>query len=542
MNFDSQAKFIPKSSFIYEALSYNEINISKTSIYQHFETINIKVDVSKYDPVENHTEVQLSDLYGHTERYNMTRINDQVFSFNYTTNIQSQLLDFINVSFLVYNESRDLLNAHTRSKNFTINPNCRITFVPDSNYHKEEFLYADVMPDLYSASQYGWDTWNISIDEDLDGTNGNDLFSIPGYNQSSILFEINSTFNKVNKDYCVRVNLINSTNQIITSSCYTFTVENSNPTIAASTVTLNSSSIFRSNVDNCLIELNASDLEREPKFLNVSLLLKHLNFETYDCGYLNNKQDGSFQLAFNAPHYLTPGNWEIKLTVIDNQGGSYEYTHGTQLTIKNNAPKIYGYEINGIPMTQGISIYYGQTISFTFNVSDEEDGNVLNITVILISSNNDIIERTAGPDLTITFSSYELVSGIWYVYVYIEDSDGAIVGFEDDIDKAPLAIRIISDLIGPVLPWIALVIGLIIGVLIGAGIGYYRIRSKILEGQDIKFKKKIKTEKIATPDKKLGKEPTKPSDADVKKKKIDEKEEKAEPSKTRPQRKIKRKL
>jgi len=529
-----------------DPLSLDDINLSKTSIYQYFESINIKVNASHFTGGVNYTFIELIDLNQHRERYNMTHVGSNIFSINYSTglNVSSQLLGLIKVTFSVYNLTGDLLNAGTTSKNFTIKPNIGVTIIPNLTFHKGDTFSATLTPDGFSMILYGWNTWNISIDDDLD--KDEDLFSFLGYNQTEIAFEINNTFDEF-KDYYIHVNLINSTNnEIINTSYHTFTLENTNPEVVVSSVSLNSSSIYRSNVDNCRIQLNVTDLETtNPSFLNVSMILELsiVDYISFGINDFENNGDGSFQCEFHVGYTESIGNYNIKLTITDPLGGETEYIYGTPLTVLNNAPEINAFMINGIPITQGFSIYYSESLTFTFDVSDV-DGEITDITVVLISSNNQRIERKAGTNSEIYFSSYELVTGIWYVYIYIEDSDGAVVSLTDDYDFAPQAIRVIPDVLSAVLPWIALVTGLIIGTLIGVGITYYWKKTKTSDGQDIAGKKKPISQKSILPKKQKERESSevKTSDSEAKKISDKQKEEKAKPERETTQRKIKRKL
>ncbi len=531
-----------KSAVIGEPLSLDDISINRSSIYQHFETVNIQVNVSKYDPHENHTEVHLSDLYGNTEVYNMTRVSDDKFSFNYTTSLSPtpQLLGFIHVTFLVYNVSRYVLNDPSTCINFTIKPNVMVMFLPDSTYYKGELLFATLTPDYNSKILYSWDSWNVSIGDD----SFMPLFNISGYNHGDISFPINNSFN-LNKDYYVHVNLINSSDEIFTISYFNFKVENKNPEIIISTIILDSYSILRSGQNNCQIKLNASDLETTNyAFINISMDLEHSLDDIIHLGLLENNGDGSFQLDFHVAYSNPIGNYSIILTVKDNDGGVSLYTHTTPLEVRNNPPIIHSYKINGLSLTQGIKIYYSHSITFSFNVTDVE-GSIASITVVLIGPNNQMIERIVSSDQTVYFSSYELITGTWYVYVYAEDSDGAVVSLTDDYGLAPQAITIIPDLLSAVLPWIALVIGLIIGALVCGGMGYYWIKKRILEGEQLVPKKKIQSQEKGISEKNKARNLSKPSelsDEKIEGIKTEQKEKKPENDKVTPQRKIKRKL
>jgi hypothetical protein len=86
-----------------------------------------------------------------------------------------------------------------------------------------------------------------------------------------------------------------------------------------------------------------------------------------------------------------------------------------------------------------------------------------------------------------------LLSGVWYVYIYAIDSDGAITSLTDDYDKAPQGLTIIPDVLSSYLPWVVFFIGILLGILAGAGIVYRRFKSKFGEtkGQISKQKEDV---------------------------------------------------
>ncbi|GAH30845.1 unnamed protein product, partial [marine sediment metagenome] len=130
--------------------------------------------------------------------------------------------------------------------------------------------------------------------------------------------------------------------------------------------------------------------------------------------------------------------------------------------------------------------------------------------------------------------------GIWYVYVYVIDTDGTVTSLIDDYDMAPQGIRIIPDVLSSYLPWIVFFVGLIIGVLAGIGVIYKYFKSKFGESQAVSPKKRETTSKKQVPKKKV-----KPKIVEEDLKEKDSKEsipEKEELKEGAPKRKIKRKL
>jgi len=144
-------------------------------------------------------------------------------------------------------------------------------------------------------------------------------------------------------------------------------------------------------------------------------------------------------------------------------------------------------------MDEAISILYGNDLIFSkFNVSDVED--VAYIKVALIDENNEWFEVTKSylgiDDTQITIRTIDLITGVWYVYIYVIDSDGAITSLTDDYDLAPQSIRIIPDVLSGFIPWTTLILGTILGILVGVGLAYRHYKSKFANTQAIIQKKK----------------------------------------------------
>ncbi|GAH53532.1 unnamed protein product, partial [marine sediment metagenome] len=212
-------------------------------------------------------------------------------------------------------------------------------------------------------------------------------------------------------------------------------------------------------------------------------------------------------------------------------------SHTASLYVENNAPEIHSYSVNGLSMNQSVSVNYGEDLIFTFNVSDVEN-TIAYITVSLLDPENNWynISRVYTPDMNILVRTEESITGVWYVYISVTDIDGATTYLYSDYGLAPQEIRVIPDLLTPILPWIGFAIGVAIGVLVGIGLLYKKFKSKYIESKDTAPKKPTS--------KKISKKPkTKPSKKEV----VKEEDAKVEPQETKeipkePQRKIKRKL
>ena len=89
-----------------------------------------------------------------------------------------------------------------------------------------------------------------------------------------------------------------------------------------------------------------------------------------------------------------------------------------------------------------------------------------------------ITREYKGEDTEIKIRTQDLISGVWYIYIYVIDIDGAVTSLIDDYDMAPQGIRIVPDVLSNYIPWILFGGGLSIGALVGIGIIYTYFKSK----------------------------------------------------------------
>ena len=510
-----------------------EIYANATDVFRLFEAVNITVDVSDYSPA-NYTEIQIPYLNNTVYNYNMTWVKDQIFSYNYTPG-ENTSYNLQQIYFQVHDASGNLLNTEDEYLNIIVLPNCETEFNYNTIY-KGDLLSATLTPSSVSNNTFNWNSWNVSIVDDA----YSELFTINGNDINSFMFTINGSFNHLNSYYYAKVNLYKD-DVFRGVEYYKFQVLNHAPEIDESTILFDSDSIFRT--ESCTISLNASDFEDNATFLNVSITLKFPDGQTIvPIGVITNNGDGSFTGDIPTFSNQDTGVYTVEITVEDRLGESSSISY-TTFTVNNNPPVLNSYSINGYPTSQSISILYGQNLVFSFNVSDVEG--IAYVKVALINKNNHWynITQPYEVDVEITVRSTQLITGVWYIYIFVIDNDGSMTGLGSDYSTAPQAITIIPDVLSALLPWIALIIGLVIGIVAGVGAGYYRVKSKFLESQTILAKKKAPTQKKQT----LKKKPqTKPETID---KKAEDKAEdkpkvydKKEPEKKPPQRKIKRKL
>ena len=505
-------------------------NVSE--VFRLFETVNITVDVSNYSPA-NFTEIQIPYLNNSVYNYNMTSMGNDIFSFNYTAG-ENTSFNVQRLNFLVYRNDGFLLNLVDEYINIIVLPNCEIAFNNNTVY-QEELLSATLTPSSVSNETFEWNSWNVSIVDDT----YNKLFDIDGNNINSFMFTINDSFNQLNSFYYAKVNLYKD-DVLKGVEYYKFQVLNHAPEIDESSISFDSNSIFRT--ESCVISLNASDIEDDAGFLNVSIMVKSLDGQTIiyqnPGDGITNNGDGSFTGTIPTFYNQEIGVYTVEIKAEDSLGEFSSISYAT-FTVKNNPPVIDSYNINGYSTSQSISILYGQNLVFSFNVSDVEG--IAYIRVALIDENNQWYNITQPYEVgvEITVRSTQLITGVWYIYVFVIDDDGSITGLGSDYNMAPQAITIIPDVLSALLPWLALIIGLVVGIVAGVGAGYYRVKSKYIEAQAVSTKKKSPAQKKQTPKKKPQPQPeTIDEKAEDKPKVYDKKE----PEKKPPQRKIKRKL
>ena len=167
-----------------------------------------------------------------------------------------------------------------------------------------------------------------------------------------------------------------------------------------------------------------------------------------------------------------------------------------------------------------------------FNVSDVENS-ISYITVHLLDEENNWynISKPYKDNMEFFIRTEELLTGVWYVYISVTDIDRGTTYLTSNFGFGPQEIRIIPDLLTPILPWLGLIVGIIIGLLVGIGISYNVFKSKFEKSsKKPQIEKKVKS----TPKKEPKKKEITPPEIEI--------EEDIEKPKPQPQRKIKRKL
>lgn len=502
------------------------ITQNATSVYRLFESINFTLNTLEYSDVD-YTRMQISFTNGSNIDYDMTLVGLNEYHYEYRPEYNAPL-GFQNVSFLLYNNTDALLNAHTTYTNFTIKTNYMV-ITNSSEYYIGDDLYAELSVNNFGSYEFGW---NITIVNSTIELLQNNIFNLED-DLVQFTFRItNETFhNYVGQTFYIKLNMTNKTLGQKTAAYFPFKVLNSDPTIDESSITFSLSEIFRT--EECEISFNVTDIEDPSQDLDVSMTLEDPEGDFVATIIIDYNTGNNFSKLFSIPAGSPTGKYRITINAEDQNGGVSSFL--TFITAKNNLPEIHSYLVNGKSMDEPISILYGNDLIFSFNVTDVEE--VAYIKVALIDENNkwyNVSISYTGINTQITIRTIELITGVWYVYIYVVDSDGVTTSLVDDYDLGPQSIRIIPDVLSSFLPWTAFILGTILGILVGVGLVFRHYKSKFADTQATTQKKKPskkKKQREEIPKKILEKESEeiKPEEEEVEKE-------------LSPKRKIKRKL
>ncbi|MFX0058030.1 MAG: hypothetical protein ACFE85_01405 [Candidatus Hodarchaeota archaeon] len=514
-----------------QALPYASISRNSSTVYRLFESIQFDINTSDFTNA-NYSIMQLQYENNEFKNFTMEHTTGANFSYTYTPEYDAPK-GFCNVSFFIFNELNIQLNSHTTFVNFTIDSNY-ITYIENFEYNRNDTVYGELIVSNFKTYTFNW---NVEI---VDNTNESlevILFSL-GNNIDFFSFEINDSFTVYDEYYYVKIDMTDSSPANKRAATYIpFMVLNTLPEIIISSINFSKQEIKRA--EDCTISLNVTDydLETFPENITVNMLLVDSKGQSLPSIILTNNNDWSFSTTFSINIDKPIGMYQVTFEANDQYNGVGSYS--TTLTVKNNYPEIHGFTINGLSLNRSISINYGEDIIFKFNVSDVED-TIAYITVGLLNEDNNWfnLSKQYQSNMELIIRTEDLLSGIWTVYLAVTDIDGDTTYITSNYGLGPKEIRIIPDLLSPVLPWITLFIGLSFGILLGIGLLYNRYKSKLTEFKvqsDKKEKPLEKPSKLKKPKKKIKEK------IEVESKKEVEiiEEEQAE---KHPQRKIKRKL
>ncbi|MEJ2293209.1 MAG: hypothetical protein P8Y23_00395 [Candidatus Lokiarchaeota archaeon] len=524
-------KFTLKSSDA-KTLNYSSIFQNVTSLYRLFESIYFSVNVSGFNDA-NYTIMQISYPDESFKNFSMSRLNNDEFEYIYTPNYDS-VLGFHRVNFYIFNQTDFLLNTHTTYVNFTITSN----YV--GKISNPEFGRGDFAEGEFEITDYGLHafTWELSVVDNLNETLENNLFDL-GTDQKAFYFHLNDSFSLSNHIYYVKIKVSDTFYSKIDRIYLPFMLLNSLPEVVPGSVNFSATTIKRD--EECTVLLNVTDGDRGidtfAENLSVSMTIQDSTGVKNNHVSMTNNGDWTFQYTFSIAIDKPIGRYQVIFTVFDQFSGQSSYT--AILNVENNLPEIHGFTINNLNVEDSISINYGEDIRFKFNVSDVEN-TISFITVHLLNERNEWynISRVYSDNMELVIRTVDLISGSWYVYITVYDKDGGVTSLLSDYGFAPKEIRIIPDVLQPILPWIALIVGIIFGFLAGVAFVYRYFKSKYsLVEEGVPKKKKAKKKKIREKkvEEQLEEEQRKPEEL--------EEDMQKEPSEQKPlQRKIKRRL
>ena len=511
-----------------EPLNYSSIFQNVTSLNRLFDSIYFKVNVSGFNDV-NYSIMQISYQNNVFKNFSMNVLNNDEFDYVYTPEYDAPL-GFHLVNFYLFNQTDYLLNAHTTYINFTITSNY-VTKVNKPEFRRNEFLEGELIIIDYDLHTF---TWDLSVVDDLNESLETNLFNL-GTDQDSFYFELNGSFTASNSTYYVKITITDTFYSKIDRVYIPFMLLNSLPEVVAGSVNFSNTTIKRD--EDCTVSLNITDEDRGfdtfVENMSVSIIIQDSTGVKATPISMINNGDWTFEYTFSISTIKPIGTYQVIFDVSDQFYTSSEAYIET-IIVENNLPEIYGFTINDIVIEESISINYGEDIVFAFNVSDVED-TISFVTVHLLNERNEWfnISIEYSNNIQLVVRTIDLISGSWLIYITVCDIDGGVTSLTSDYGSAPKEIRIIPDLLSPIIPWLTLIMGIIFGFLVGLAFTYRYLKSKYSGPQEsLPKKKKQVKQKVKEPSKR-------------KEEKVTEREEetKKEPSEQKPvQRKIKRRL
>ena len=511
------------------SLNYSRIWQNASSAYRLFDSVKFEVNTTGFVGV-NKTVMQIEMNNFSVREYQMEwEVGTDNFTLIYTPEYDAPL-GFHNISFIIMDESNIQLNSQMTKTNITIMSNY-LANVDKYAYARKQQVYGEIIVNNFRSYNFEWKVTVVDNNTE-DKSFYSNIFDL-GYNLSYFSFNIDDRFILPDHVYYVKVNISDTLSDKIAATYVPFKVNNSIPEIIDSSVHFSQSTLKRE--EKCRVSLNVTDSDplTTPENITVTLKLTNSLGEDLSPIILVNNGDWTFNGTFEIAKTQPIGLYQIRLEADDSYVGVGIYT--TKLTITNNFPEIHSFWINGLTTQEPVSIKYGDNLVFTFNVTDLEDIYPKYVTVSLLDEENNwfnnTIKYTDGAELVIR--SEDLVSGVWYVYISVTDSNGATTRITSDYGAGPKEIRIIPDELSGILSWITLFLGLGFGTLIGVAISYKIMKSRSIYSQKTAKKTKKPSDKKTKKEKQIEK---------VEEKEIPTKSEEPEKEIPEPQRKIKRKL
>ncbi|MHA1562470.1 MAG: hypothetical protein ACTSPA_10135, partial [Promethearchaeota archaeon] len=274
-----------------------------------------------------------------------------------------------------------------------------------------------------------------------------------------------------------------------------FQFENEDPFEAD---TVDSLDIFRGPDKYLTVYVNASDIESNEMKLTI-LATDPISGENLLTNYVNISLDvnntNNFSTNVSFPITSSIGLTELKIIVLEDNIIQDEYIQ--EIFIHNNAPILNNFTINGEFGNQ-TTIDEGDWLSFMFGAEDDEDSIEYVLISIVYYDDNDVVQYLnystsyigEYTEILIRGADLKLTTGIYTVYAYVFDSDGASA----TCTTQTFGIQPASNF--DATTWLLFIIGIIIGMTF-TFVGAYTYYRKKLVSQDASVDQpsKVKTDK-----------------------------------------------
>jgi hypothetical protein len=274
-----------------------------------------------------------------------------------------------------------------------------------------------------------------------------------------------------------------------------FQFENEDPFEAETVDTLD---IYRGLDKYLTVYVNASDIESNEMKLTI-LATDPISGENLLSNYVNISLDvnntSHFSTNVSFPITSGLGLTELKIIVLEDEIIQKEYIQ--EIYINNNAPILNNFTINGLYGSQ-TTIDEGDWLSFMFDAEDDEDSLEYVLISIVYYDDDDVVQYLnystsyigADTEIIIRGVDLKLTTGIYTVYAFVFDSDGASATCTTQTFGIQSASRFDAT------TWLLFIIGIIIGMTFTFVGAYTYYRKKLASSEaSVDQPTKVKTDK-----------------------------------------------
>lgn len=203
----------------------------------------------------------------------------------------------------------------------------------------------------------------------------------------------------------------------------------------------------------------------------------------------NDVADWLFYENITVPTNINLGQVILSVIAYVNDSTSVEHTRIVNMVVRNNAPVLNNFYINGMGNDTQISIDYGEIVTFTVNGTDvENDIEYIRVEIQYtdeLDEEQTIVYSTpyTGKNTELNIRTSDLTPGRFIATVYVIDSDGAqdqsyLQEFSINEEKQTISMF-----------WLMFVVGIILGSALSIGFMYAGLKRKIERDTLIKMEK-----------------------------------------------------